>query len=98
MEFPDEIHITGLPFMLQGWNNTYYKTGEKSDGCPIYHLDTYYLYYFIHIYGVKLYRRDGVWVMQRDHDTEPLSINKYGEKPQPDPFGYWTYGAQVVPA
>ena len=97
MEFPYQIRMTGLPFMMQGWNNVYTKTDEESDGCPVYHLRPYMLYWFIDIIGVTLYRHNGVWVLKRDGEHHDFGINKYGQKPQPDPFGYWTYGAEVKP-
>lgn len=97
MSFPQNIRLKGLPFMLQGWNSTYYKTSEESDGCPVYRLDSYSLYRFISIIGVKIFRKNGVWVLQRDSDDSPMDICKYGASPQGDPFGYWSNGANVQP-
>lgn len=98
MSFPEKIRVTGLPFMLQGWNNVYHLTAEISDGCPVYRLNPYTLYLFIDIIGVRILRIDGVWCMQRDCDDHPMySIKKYGDKNQPDPFGYWSSGMHVKP-
>lgn len=98
MAFPNKIRVSGLPFMLQGWNNVYIKTGEMSDDCPVYKLDSYTLYGVFPIIGVSIFRRNGIWVMQRECDGYPNGIHKYGESPQPDPFGYWSDGAYVTPA
>lgn len=95
--WPQQIKMSGLPFMLQGWNNVYYKTGELSDGCPVYRLDSYNLYYFISIIGVRIMRLDGVWVIWRNGDIGPIDIKKYGSSPQGDPFGHWSNGGSVKP-
>jgi len=98
MSFPQTIKVSGFPFMLQGWNSKYHKTSEMSDGCPVYQLNSYILYYFIDIIGVKLFRVDGIWVLQRMCDVVPaMDIKKYGLGPQPDPFGFWSMGAYVTP-
>lgn len=97
MEFPTKIKMSGLPFMLQGWNNTYYITNQTSDGCPVYKLAPYNLYYMIGIIGTRILRIDGIWRIQRDCDSAPTDIYKYGAKPQGDPFGHWTNGGVVTP-
>jgi len=93
--WPQQIRMSGLPFMLQGWNNVYYKTSDISDGCPVYRLDSYNLYWLISIIGVRIMRIDGVWVIWRNGDYGPIDIKKYGQSPQPDPFGSWSNGAKV---
>ena len=95
--WPQQIRMRGLPFMLQGWNNVYYKTGELSDGCPVYRLDSYNLYYLVAIISVRIMRLNGVWVIHRDGDFGPLDIKKYGAGPQGDPFGEWSNGGKVKP-
>ena len=97
MSFPNRIRVKGLPFMLQGWNSTYYKTDQSSDGCPIYRLDQYTLYWFIEIAAVVVYRDGGIWKLSRVDFDCGLDINKYGQTPQGDPFGYWSRGMQVIP-
>lgn len=97
MSFPTQIRVSGLPFMLQGWNNTYRSTSMTTDECPIYRLDSYRLYGLIPIIGVTIFRKNGVWMLQRDGDFCPTDIMKYGAGPQPDPFGYWSGGAYVTP-
>ena len=87
--------MKGLTFLLQGWNNTYIKTSETKDGCPVYHLASYNLYGLIPIIGVKIYRSNGIWVLHRDGDDLPTEIKKYGASPQSDPFGQWSNGAKV---
>ena len=97
MSFPSKIQVSGLPFVLQGWNSTYYKTGEVSDSCPVYRLDSYTLYYMISIIGARIMRINGIWVLQRAGDAAPLDINQYGASSQSDPFGYWSNNAFIKP-
>ncbi|CAH6420445.1 Hypothetical protein HVR_LOCUS1194 [uncultured virus] len=94
--FPEKIRMSGLPFMLQGWNNVYHKTDEISDGCPVYNLDSYTLYWFFPIIGVKLFRLNETWRLQRDCDFYPTEIRKYSNEDQKTPMGNWSYGAQVT--
>ena len=95
--FPAQIKVSGLPFMLQGWNAKYYKTSDTSDGCPTYRLEPYNLYKMIAIIGVTIKRINGGWVLQRDCDLFPTSMAKYGANPQGDPFGEWSNGMKVNP-
>ena len=37
--YPEKIRMSGLPFMLQGWNTEFVRTSEESDGCPVYYLE-----------------------------------------------------------
>ena len=97
MAFPEKIKMKGLPFMMQGWNNVYERTGEVSDGCPVYSLAPYNLYFVIAIIGVKIMRVGGIWVLKRDCDLSHMSFRKYGYGPQGDPFGHWSNGGFVVP-
>lgn len=101
-EWPDKIRMSGLPFMLQGWNRVFYKDrSETSDNVPIYRLDPYTLYCFFDIIGVSIKRCRGKWIMQRDCDlsTEDSFIKKkfvYDNRyPDPSPCGFWNYGGQV---
>lgn len=98
MSFPNRIRVKGLPFMLQGWNSTYYKTTDTSDGCPVYRLDEYALYWTIQIAAVIIYRENGVWRLRRVDCEWTGDIKKYGQTPQGDPFGYWSSNMQVLPA
>jgi hypothetical protein len=59
MSYPDKLKVSGLPFFLHGWNNTYYKTKATSEGCPVYRLDPYVLYWLIPIVGVRLLKYKG---------------------------------------
>ena len=94
--YPSRIKVSGLPFMLQGWNNVFYWTTERRDNKPVYRLEPYVLYWTIPIIGVTIYSRNGKWVFQRDYDDEPLpDIYKYGA--QSDPLGSWTMGMKVEP-
>jgi hypothetical protein len=95
--FPDYIKISGLPFMLQGWNTHLYRTSETRDDAPVYALRSYVLYWLIPIAEIRVYRSAGIWYMRRTDDPRPI-IHKFGTSPQPDPFGYWSMGAHVQPA
>lgn len=56
---PDRIRMSGLRFMLQGWNNEFTKTDETSDGFPVYRMPSYTLYGVIDIIGVRIKRVQG---------------------------------------
>lgn len=73
--FPENINVSGFPFMLQGWNNSYYKTSEKSEGFPVYRLDPYILYWTIPIIGVNIKMIDGEWRIIRE-DGMIIAKNK----------------------
>ena len=95
--FPALVKVSGLPFMLQGWNTYYYRSVDESDGVPTYILEDYTLYRFIGICGTVIYREGGIWKLRRNDSTDAVTI-KYGDGPQTDPFGYWSMGMHVVPA
>jgi hypothetical protein len=83
--------------MLQGWNSDrYFRTETIRDGCPVYSLESYTLYWTIGIAGVFIFRQNGVWVLQRQDYASDIGINKYGETPQPHPMGIWSKGATVT--
>lgn len=94
-EFFWPIHATmkGLPFMLQGWNNTYVLSAGNSH--PVYQMERYNLYGFIPIIGVSITKIGGTWHVVRDCDGIgwPTSLYKLG-KDQNTPFGQWTHGAE----
>jgi hypothetical protein len=56
-ELPDKIRVSGLPFMLQGWNNVYTKRKRMDGDELVYELHGYMLYWFIHIIGVSVHYR-----------------------------------------
>lgn len=94
--YPDAIIMKGLPFMLQGWNNVYYKSGEYSEGAPVYRMESYILYGFIPIIGVLIFKHKGKWVFQRECDPEPTTeIFKLIAKSEL-PFGKWNGSARVT--
>ena len=94
--YPNKIKISGLPSTLQGWNTTFYKTQEVSEGCPVYKLDPYILYFFVPIIGVTIYRLNGQWTMKRESDSFPMNIIKISNQDQSSPIGEWTFGAEVA--
>jgi hypothetical protein len=96
-DFPSRIRIKGLGFHLQGWNQILYRNGDMSDGCPVYKLDSYTLYFVIGIIGIRLLRINGIWRIQRDGDAVPTDLRQFGAGPQATPFmSDWTGGARVV--
>lgn len=79
-DYPNHIRVRGLPFMLQGWNTTFYKTEKLSEGCPIYRLDGYKLYFLIDIVGVTIKMRNGKWCFTNDwHWTVDENKNLLGK-------------------
>ena len=42
--FPEQIKMSGLPFMWQGWNTKFELTDEICENCPVYRLYPYTLY------------------------------------------------------
>lgn len=93
---PEYVLVQGLPFMLQGWNNVFYRSQERADGVPIYKLQSYWLYGWIDIASARLLRIGGVWVLRKngyhwnvdamenlDKDWEPKAIV------HPSPVGQW---------
>ena len=96
-DFPNKIKMSGLPFVLQGWNTTFSKTKDLSDGAPIYRLEPYSLYFTIPIIGGSVKKVNGKWIFVRDYD---FGVNSGLEKVSPGncfPFGEWSYGAKIVP-
>jgi len=74
-EYPNMIKISGLPFMLQGWNATFVKKKDKT-GRIIYRLEPYVLYHIIPIVGVTISKQDNYWIFTKDRDRFPLFRNK----------------------
>ncbi len=95
MSFPEYISVSGLPFMLQGWNAKYKKTIGIRDGCPVYRLEPYRYLLVLDIIGINLYRANGKWILESDYNYIP-SV-KYGLTPQSDPFGFWSNNVMVKP-
>lgn len=93
MAFPEKIKMSGLPFMLQGWNNVFHKTNETSEECPIYELKMYVLYGTIDIIGMYIYKQNGIWRARRACDEYSL-FEKLGFD-QSDPFGNWGLNGYV---
>lgn len=91
-EYPDKIKVTGLPFMLQGWNTTFDKK-KNDDGEVVYCLNSYILYFFIPIIGVTISKHDDEWRFTRNCDEGPFIRNN-------KLFGKWHdgYGMTINPA
>lgn len=95
----DSIRMSGLPLMFSGWNNVFKRVeGEDSEGCPVYHLDEYALYFIIPILAVTIKKKDGKWIFYRDCDTDNFAfMKKVAGQSEETPFGEWTYGGCVTP-
>lgn len=83
--WPKKIVVSGLPFMLQGWNNTYVRNDllgvvidvstKYSDDVPIYTLESYWLYGIIPIASVQILRVNGEWILRRLDNKEIFAYN-----------------------
>jgi hypothetical protein len=92
-EYPDEIRFRGLPFLLQGWNTIFKKSPQTVEGAPVYRLEDYVLYGAIHIAPAIIYKRSGIWRMERN---DPWIINNFTvtsmSAPSDSPIGEWRIG------
>lgn len=88
------IKIQGLPWRLWCWNGKFYKTDEVYERSPVYEKKSYFLYGLIPISGVKILKYQGIWMLWRNADYEPLDIYSI-EYDQTFPMGEWTYGITV---
>jgi hypothetical protein len=59
--------MKGLPLMLSGWNGVYERTNEMSEGAPVYYRPPHRMLIFLQIFGVKLRRYGGRWVLHPDN-------------------------------
>ncbi len=66
---PNEVYVSGMPFMLQGWNGRYQRIAKEFVLCP------YVLYGTIPIIGTKIRFQNGRWCFIRDCDLTPLYYN-----------------------
>lgn len=92
-KFPEKIKLSGLPFVLQGWNNVFRKTSEIIEDAPVYTLDMYVLYGTIEIIGLTIYKNGGMWCARRNTDDYSL-FEKEGDD-QDTPFGKWGLNGYV---
>jgi hypothetical protein len=95
--FPETVRVSGMPFMLQGWNGVYEWTGTMSNDAPVYRLPWHVLFRLIDIIGVQLQKdENGVWKLWRDCDPGPLhELKKNGHDQGISPCGDWTMGVRV---
>lgn len=87
-DFSPQIKVSGLPFMLQGWNTTFNRTDKLSENAPVYKLDRYNLYWMISIIGAIIYKLNGKWVFRRNCDRDPIFV-KSDKDGQLTPYGKW---------
>lgn len=94
--YPDKIKMTGLPFMLQGWNCVFHRVAGGrvgEDNTPVYRLEEYTLYFLIPIIGVEIRKEGGKWKFFRDCDYGSPSFQKLGD--HSTPIGTWTNGKVI---
>lgn len=75
-DFPEKIKISGLPFMLQGWDTVFIRCVDDT-GKVYYKLDNYTLYFVIDIIGVRIEKKDNKWCFIRECDYAPLYRSDY---------------------
>lgn len=93
--YPDEIRVSGLPFYLRGWNRTFKRTEEMSEGTPVYRLEPYTIFLVIRVLGVSIRKFSGRWYLMRDCDGEAYSNIYKDSRDQIYPFGQWSRGVFV---
>ena len=93
-DYPETIRMSGLPFLLRGWNADYSRRKTLSDGVPTYRLESY-VHYIVPIVGATIMRIGGVWTFVPDNASyttlEKMSVGSAL------PCGKWSYGAVVMP-
>lgn len=94
---PSKLRMSGLPFMLSGWNGEY-DLVEPSSLFGVYRREPHTKWYFFTIIGVSIHLFKGYWCLFRDCDNgAPTDIRKLGDD-QDSPIGIWTYGARLEAA
>ena len=68
---PTTVYVSGMPFMLQGWNGEFNRYSNKSE----FLRPGYTLYGMIPIVGTFIYFRNGRWCFQRACDSSALFFN-----------------------
>ena len=107
-DVPRRIRVSGLPFMLQGWNTVYDRIDDIG-GHPAYRLRPYTLYRLFPIIGCTIHFSPSrkTWIMERDCDAgwndyvmARVSEWDYENDYTCDecPCGVWEYGAMVTHA
>ena len=66
--YPEQIKMSNLPLMWQGWNEKFVLTDEICEKCPVYRLHSYILYGLINIIGGKIFKKNGRWIYMRDSE------------------------------
>jgi hypothetical protein len=89
MDYPQKIKVSGLPFMLQGWNNIFTKTDSDE---PVYRLNEYTLYGLIPIAPAIIYKLKDRWILRREDDFLGHWIPAEGTRLT----GRWSGGVKVV--
>ena len=97
MAWPNFIKVQGLPFVLQGWNTTFYKTTEVSEDAPVYRLNSYVLYWVFIVDAARIEKINGMWILRRECDAPDDAFLRKQYAEQVTPIGIWSHGATVIP-
>jgi hypothetical protein len=87
------LKVLGLPFSLWVYNDKFYKSDEIHEGAPVYVVEPYFLYGLIPIAGAKILKYQGIWVLWRNVDSQPIFHSI--EENQQLPIGEWSNGVTV---
>lgn len=76
MKLPTSVWVSGMPLHLRGWNGEYVKSEHD-----VYHLHPY-MYYGILIRPMKIFKKDGRWVLwTNDFFEGEIDSGSEGESP-----------------
>lgn len=91
---PYSIKVQGLPWSMWAYNKRFYRSDEIHEGAPVYVLEPHFLYGLIPIAGAKILKYQGIWVLWRNADYQPLNYYSVEEN-QELPIGEWSHGTSV---
>jgi len=92
-EWPERVRISGMPFLLQGWNTVLQRGAFSDQGYPVYSVESYELYGLFSIAGMKLEFTDNKGWELMPYNTHPnFYKNGCNEIKDVNPLGSWSYG------
>ena len=112
-DWPEQIKVAGLPFLLQGWNTTFTRadllreiflselptlTTVESDGAPTYVADSYWLYNLFPIAPAEIIRIGGIWHLRRFDQTDVICLRVAGDKSVTGLLGRWAFANVAMKA
>ena len=93
---PLRVRLRGLPWYYSGWNAMFYKTDDMSEDCPVYRMDSYAYLPFLYIKGVKIWKRNGKWIMTPDGQRWDNELGIQSHHDGYTPLGEWVYNNYVL--